>query len=57
MKVKILFAATTIMVSTALVGYAQDGPQQILYTNASVFDGFAPDLIEGVNVLEAGRWR
>jgi hypothetical protein len=26
-------------------------PQQILFTNASVFDGFAPDLIEGANVL------
>ncbi len=34
---------------------AQDGPQQILFTNASVFDGFAPDLIEGANVLVEGN--
>ena len=55
MKVKILLAATTFLVSTVLVGHAQDGPQQILFTNASVFDGFSPDLIEGANVLVEGN--
>jgi len=42
----------------ALLGapvFAQDGPQQILFTNASVFDGFAPDLIDGANVLVEGN--
>jgi imidazolonepropionase-like amidohydrolase len=35
---------------------AQDEkPQQILFTNANVFDGFSPDLIEGANVLVEGN--
>ncbi len=33
----------------------QPEPEQILFTNASVFDGFAPDLIEGANVLVEGN--
>ena len=54
MKVKKLLAAIAILF-TAIAGYAQVGPQQILFTNASVFDGFAPGLIEGANVLVEGN--
>jgi imidazolonepropionase-like amidohydrolase len=32
-----------------------DAPPQILFTNANVFDGFRPDLIEGANVLVEGN--
>jgi len=32
----------------------QTEPHRILFTNASVFDGFAPELIEGANVLLEG---
>jgi imidazolonepropionase-like amidohydrolase len=55
MKVKKLLAAIAILLSTAIAGYAQDGPQQILFTNASIFNGFDPDLIEGANVLVEGN--
>jgi len=33
----------------------QTEPHRILFTNASVFDGFAPELIEGANVLVEGN--
>jgi len=33
----------------------KEEPNRILFTNASVFDGFAPSLIEGANVLVEGN--
>ena len=34
-----------------LMANAQDAPKQILFTNVNVFDGFAPELQRGMNVL------
>ncbi len=33
----------------------EEAPPPILFTNANVFDGFGPDLIEGANVLVEGN--
>ena len=33
----------------------EKAPQQVLFTNASVFDGFSPKLTEGANVLVEGN--
>jgi len=37
------------------IAQEEEKPQQILFTNANVFDGFSPDLIEGANVLVEGN--
>jgi len=55
MIVKSFCTAAAIVVSAAIAANAQDGPKQILFTNASVFDGFAENLIEGANVLVEGN--
>jgi imidazolonepropionase-like amidohydrolase len=45
-----------LLTLSPLAALAQDEkPQQILFTNANVFDGFSPDLIEGANVLVEGN--
>ncbi len=45
--------ASLVTLSTPV--FAEEGPQQILFTNASVFDGFGPDLIQDANVLVEGN--
>ncbi len=47
------FAAVLAFASTAAA--QDDAPPPILFTNANVFDGFSPDLIEGANVLVEGN--
>lgn len=50
--------ATAVVAALALASPAaaqDDAPPPILFTNANVFDGFSPDLIEGANVLVEGN--
>ena len=55
MKIRSFCTAAAIVVSAAFAANAQDGPKQILFTNANVFDGLAENLIEGANVLVEGN--
>lgn len=46
---------TVALSFTAVTANAQGAPDTILFTNATVFDGFNPELIEGANVLVEGN--
>ena len=51
-----LLVATLLAGGFGLTAFAQEeAREQILITNVSVFDGSAPDLIEGANVLVEGN--
>jgi len=55
---RLLHSGLALIFGLALAAplWAEDGPaQQILFTNADVFDGFSPTLIEGANVLVEGN--
>ncbi len=57
MKLSTSLTAIGLIIGTG-VAFAQDkeqGPPPILFTNATVFDGFNPELIEGANVLVEGN--
>ena len=45
----------TLFLSSSAWAAEEKPKPQVLFTNASVFDGFAEDLIEGANVLVEGN--
>ncbi len=51
---KVAVVALLAGVSSAALAQ-EDAPPPILFTNVNVFDGFAPELIEGANVLVEGN--
>ena len=57
MKLQNITYAAGIVACLTTSGLAQEAeaPPPILFTNANVFDGFSPDLIEGANVLVEGN--
>ncbi len=57
MKLQNITYAAGIVACITTSGLAQEAeaPPPILFTNANVFDGFSPDLIEGANVLVEGN--
>jgi imidazolonepropionase-like amidohydrolase len=50
-----ILGTAALFASVSLSSFAQGAPQSVLFTNATVFDGFAPDLTEGTNVLIEGN--
>jgi imidazolonepropionase-like amidohydrolase len=48
-------SAMAALLAGTISPLAQDTPKQVLFKNVNVFDGFAPDLIKGANVLVEGN--
>jgi imidazolonepropionase-like amidohydrolase len=48
-------SAMAALLAGTISPLAQDTPNQVLFKNVNVFDGFAPDLIKGANVLVEGN--
>ena len=49
------FAKLLVLLVVASTSFAQDAPQQLLFTNVNVFDGFADELATDTDVLVEGN--